>query len=79
MKGLSLETVKLKMIVEEQLQELDECENNRKKIQAWKSEKKRMFERMKEKETLRKRLAALEEEEDTLVLKCERKRLARVP
>ena len=79
LKGLSLETVKLKVIVEEQVQELDECESNRKKIQAWKSEKKSMFERMKEKETLRRMLAALEEEEDTLVLKCERERLARVP
>ena len=79
LKGLSLETLKLKLIVEEQLQELDECENNRQKIQAWKSEKKRMLERIKEKETLRKRLAEIEEEEDTLVLKCEREKLARVP
>ena len=79
LKGLSLETFRLKLIVTEQLQELHECENYRKKIQAWKSERKSMFERLKEKETLRKRLAELEEEEETLILKCERERLQVFP
>lgn len=48
LKGLSLETLSVKLKVEQQLQELDESENNCKRLQTRKSKSKSVFEMIKE-------------------------------
>ena len=79
LKALSLETLRLKLINRKHLQDLDKCEHKRKKLQAWRSVIVNIFEQMKEKEAVCKRLAELEEEEVALISECERERLARAP
>lgn len=79
LKALSLVTLRLKLINRKHLQDLDKYENKRKKLQAWKSAIVNIFEQMKEKETVCKRLVELEEEEVALISECERERLARAP
>ena len=60
LKALSLVTLRLKLINRKHLQDLDKYENKRKKLQAWKSAIVNIFEQMKEKETVCKRLADLD-------------------
>lgn len=79
LKGLISEFIKLQVNTEKQLQHLDEFGNNHKKIQAWESEKRIMLERIKEKETLCKRKAQLEDVEATVILECVIEKLSRAP
>ena len=79
LKGLISETIRLQVNIEKQVLYLDEFENNRKKIQAWESEKRIMLDRIKEKETLLKRKAQLEDLEAAVILECVIEKLARAP